>query len=274
MTTDTEWQAWGARDPYFAVLTNPKYRTNALTQEARIEFFESGGRTVDYVLETCRRHINSNFAPRRILDFGCGVARMSIHFATHAEEVVAMDVAESMLAQARANCAEFGRNNVLVTLSDDALSNAAGQFDLVHSCLVLQHIEVPRGRQLFGELVRRVAPGGCGVIQITFGWEKHADTYGVVPIALPPEPETGLINSARGAFTTAAKKLGLAKDASPSTPDLSPRDPEMQMNYYNLSELMFILQQSGVVRVVSDITNHGGALGAFMFFEKPSNIEK
>jgi SAM-dependent methyltransferase len=199
---------------------------------------------------------------------------MSIHFATHAEEVVAMDVAESMLAQARANCAEFGRNNVLVTLSDDALSNAAGQFDLVHSCLVLQHIEVPRGRQLFGELVRRVAPGGCGVIQITFGWEKHADTYGVVPIALPPEPETGLINSARGAFTTAAKKLGLAKDASPSTPDLSPRDPEMQMNYYNLSELMFILQQSGVVRVVSDITNHGGALGAFMFFEKPSNIEK
>ena len=40
------------------------------------------------------------------------------------------------------------------------------------------------------------------------------------------------------------------------------------MNYYNLSELMFILERAGINHVVSDFTNHGGAIGAFMYFQK------
>ena len=26
MTTDREWEKWGTQDPYFSVLTHPKYR--------------------------------------------------------------------------------------------------------------------------------------------------------------------------------------------------------------------------------------------------------
>ena len=37
----------------------------------------------------------------------------------------------------------------------------------------------------------------------------------------------------------------------------------MQMNYYNLSELMFILHSAGVMRVHTELTNHGGPIGAF-----------
>ena len=43
----------------------------------------------------------------------------------------------------------------------------------------------------------------------------------------------------------------------------------MQMNYYNLSELMFILQRAGVQQVHTEMTDHGGALGAFLYFQKP-----
>ena len=46
----------------------------------------------------------------------------------------------------------------LLVRSDDTLSAVEGSFDLVHSCIVLQHIEIPRGRQLFAQLVGKVRP--------------------------------------------------------------------------------------------------------------------
>jgi len=258
------------RDPYFAVLTNPKYRSAVLTPELKLEFFVSGKNTVDSILAKCRRYLDPNFAPSRILDFGCGVARMSIPFAVHAREVVGVDVAEAMLAEARRNCAEHGCTNVVLKLSDDSLSQVDGQFDLVHSCIVLQHVELARGRILFAALIDRIRPGGCGVIQLPYGCDFYPDTFGVPP---PPAPAPPVASSFPARIIAVARdSLARFRSRRPepvSTATSEPVDPEMQMNYYNLSELMFILQRAGIQRVVSDFTNHGGALGVFMFFQKP-----
>ena len=81
---------------------------------------------------------------------------MAIPFAAIAKEVVGMDVAETMLSEAERNCRERGCDNVTLVLSDDSLSQAAGLFDLVHSCLVLQHVEMARGRTLFKALVDKI----------------------------------------------------------------------------------------------------------------------
>jgi len=266
MTTDTEWQAWGIRDPYFAVLTNPKYRSDALTPDAKLEFFASGSRTAIMVLNTCRGYFGAHFAPQRVLDFGCGVGRLSIPFAAQAREVVGMDVAESMLAEARLNCQAQNCHNVTLVLSDDTLSRATGQFDLVYSGIVLQHIEVARGRKLFAELVGKVIHGGCGVIQVTFAWDKYEAEFGVVPDSPAVSRARKGRNSQTKAFWRRAfERLGVLRTAPVS-------DPEMQMNYYNLSQLMFILEQAGVQRVFSTFTNHNGALGVVMYFQKPSQV--
>jgi len=268
MATDSEWQAWGTRDPYFAVLTNPKYRSAVLTPERKLEFFASGKNTVDSILSKCRRYLNPSLAPLRILDFGCGVGRLSIPFAAYAQEVVGVDVAEAMLAEARRNCAEQGCSNVTLVLSDDSLSQVDGQFDLVQSCIVLQHVELARGRTLFAALVEKIRPGGCGVIQLPYGCEFYPDTFGV-PTPPAPPPASGFL----AGITTVARgilaRFGRSRPEPEATPPSEPADPEMQMNYYNLSELMFILQRAGIHQVVSDFTNHGGALGVFMFFQKP-----
>jgi ubiquinone/menaquinone biosynthesis C-methylase UbiE len=275
MTTDTHWQAWGIRDPYFAVLTNPKYRTDALSPDVKLEFFASGEKTVNFVLETCRGYFGPHFAPQRVLDFGCGVGRLSIPFAAQAREVVGMDVAESMLAEARLNCEAQDCHNVTLVLSDDTLSRATGQFDLVYSCIVLQHIEVARGRKLFAELVGKVQPGGCGVIQVTFAWDKYEAEFGLVPErqVVPPAPEKRH-SQIKAFWRRAFERLATLRTApvvGPPTKAPSP-DPEMQMNYYNLSQLMFILERAGVQRVFSNFTNHGGALGVFMYFQKPPHV--
>lgn len=261
MTTDLEWEKWGARDPYFSILTDPKFRASAITPEAREEFFALGRRHADHVLQTCRTYLDPAFEPRRVLDFGCGVGRVVIPFAAVAEEVVGIDISPSMLAEAQRNCELQGVQNARLLLSDDALSNVDGSFDLVHSCIVIQHIEVERGLRLFERLLRRIAPGGVGAIQITFGWDAHAENYGVEPPRSPP-PAT----LPRWLRNTLAILLGRRPAPHAPPPDA---DPEMQMNFYNLSQLMFLLQRAGIHMVHSELTDHGGALGTFMFFRKP-----
>jgi len=237
-----------------------------MTAEDKEVFFASGRQHVELVLSSLRKHVDASLSPRRILDFGCGVGRVVIPFAQIAAEVVGMDVSPSMLAEARSNCAAGGTTNVTLLRSDDTLSTLEGTFDLVHSCIVLQHIEVARGTALFAQLVRRIHPGGVGAIHVTFGWTIYAASYGQ-PVAPPPPPPP---TQAQLLKKWIRGWLLPERESSPPTPAQPESDPEMQMNYYNLSELLFIMQQAGVRRFYADVTDHGGALGTFLYFQKPA----
>src|ERR1700681_1933935 len=133
MSTDSAWEEWGRRDPYFGVITNPKFRRSEMNEDAKREFFESGGTHAQYVLATIRKHINPEFAPLKVLDFGCGVGRLLVPFARIAEDVVGLDVSPSMLEEARRNCDERHLRNVRLLQCDDYLSTVTDTFDLIHS---------------------------------------------------------------------------------------------------------------------------------------------
>src|SRR5580700_5128335 len=122
MSTDTAWEEWGRRDPYFGVITNPQFRSAGIDENAKREFFASGEHHVHGVMSTIRKHIDPKFAPRTVLDFGCGVGRLLIPFAKIAEAVVGLDVSPSMLEEARRNCDEQRLHNVRLFRSDDTLS--------------------------------------------------------------------------------------------------------------------------------------------------------
>ena len=263
MSTDNDWELWGARDPYFGVLTHERFRKDNLTDGRRQEFLETGRLHAEYVLGLVHQHVLAGFHPRRILDFGCGVGRVLIPFARMAEEAVGVDVSASMRSEAARNCREAGVDNVQLVPSDDGLSALQGQFDLVHSCIVLQHIELARGRTLFSRLVDRIRPGGVGALHVTFGWNAFPDRFGQPPPPAAPPPRSPLrswLSELRGRLVSA-----------PPLPATQPanQDPEMQMNFYNLSELMFVLREAGTERVHVELTDHGGAYGAFMLFRMP-----
>lgn len=264
MSTDDHWERWGTQDPYFGVLTNPKFRSNALTTEAREEFFSSGQLHVEHVLAVCRAAIDGEFTPSRVLDFGCGVGRLVIPFAALAPDVVGVDISPSMLAEARRNCDAAGVQRASLVLSDDTLSKVEGDFDLVHTCIVLQHIDIERGRQLFARLVELIRPGGVGALHVTFAWDAFPASFGQPPP--PPEPAPP---SRREKLRASLRSLFGGQPPAPIAPAPA-SDPEMQMNFYNLSDLFFLVQQSGVQRLHSEFTDHGGALGVFMFFQKPA----
>jgi hypothetical protein len=102
---------------------------------------------------------------------------------------------------------------------------------------------------------------------VTFAWDKYEAEFGLVPDRqiVPPAPDRWY-SQTKAFWRRAFERLGILRTAPVIEP--SP-DPEMQMNYYNLSQLMFILERAGVQRVFSSFTNHSGAIGIFMYFQKP-----
>lgn len=232
--TDAAWEEWGHRDPYFGVMTNPKFRRSEITEQAKWEFFESGRMHVDFVVQTIHRYIDPSFLPKRVLDFGCGVGRTLIPFARMAKDVVGVDVSSAMLQEARSNCDQQQLTNVNLMSSDDSLSSLTQSFDFIHSFIVLQHVPPERGRVIFRNLLSHLDPGGIGAIQ----------------------------------FCHSRKPYPVSQDASPRTvtPPTLPPDPEMQMNLYNMNELLFLMQEFGVQRIHAEFTDHGGELGVFLFF--------
>jgi SAM-dependent methyltransferase len=244
MSTDSAWEEWGRRDPYYGVITHPKFRRAAMTEEAKREFFGASQNHAEHALAVIRKHMHREFAPRRILDFGCGVGRLLVAFSNMAEEVIGVDVSPAMLEEAERNCAERHLTNVRLLLSDDSLSSINGTFDLIHSFIVFQHIPIARGRLILSNLLRRLRPGGVAAIHLTYAKTCFSDSYGVAP----PQPPS-------------AEIAGVPVAAS--------ADPPIQMNSYNMSEILFLMQRDGFHGCHLEFVDHGGELGVFMYISAP-----
>jgi SAM-dependent methyltransferase len=256
MSTDVEWEKWGARDPYFGVITCERFRNRNLTNEAKVEFFESGRNHINQVLETCRHHLDQNFSPKRALDFGCGVGRLVLPLAELAEYVMGVDVSRSMLAEAEKNCKEQSLKNVSLLKSDDTLSLLEGHyFDFIHSFIVFQHLNTTRGMRIFEKLLEHLEDGGICAIQFTYSKALFRKSYGPAFLKL------------RDSWRK-LKRLGKKVLLPFGVPS---EDPEMQLNPYNLNKLLLLLQTAGIRNSYMEFTDHGGELGIFLYFQKPKD---
>ena len=162
--SDEAWRRWAETEPYYGVFAADRFRMSALADH-RDEFWRSGEAQVAERLATAERHFGA-FARRRALDFGCGVGRLTLPLARRFEAVEGLDIAPAMLAEAARNADAAGLANACWLLSDDALGAVEGRFDLVLSCIVLQHIPVRRGMGLVRRLLERVAPGGVAALHV------------------------------------------------------------------------------------------------------------
>jgi SAM-dependent methyltransferase len=253
MRTDADWEQLAQAGAYWAVLTQDRFR-GVPTDGARAEFFNSGEADVEAALSAVRASVAPGFAPRRALDFGCGVGRLLLPLARRCEQVVGVDVSDTMLREAAANCHAAGAGNVELVKGDDELSAVRGRFDFVHTLIVLQHIPVERGERIFRRLVELVAPGGCGALHVTYG----------SPPTLPPARQAGNRLGVLARAVLRPLRRRLRGRGAPAV-----KGPEMQMNVYSLNALFRALQNAGAEGAAVRFTDHGGWAGIQILFRIP-----
>ena len=244
--TDTEWERWGQREPYFGVITDcevPPRGVHDRIEEGVLRF--GGG---------ARRLRVADDPPAHLIRFSTRPPCSTSAAESDERSLPFARVSRSRCrdgrrhhrcsTKRRANCRSFGADNIELELSDDELLRAPGRFDLVHSFIVFQHIAPERGKTLFARLIQRIAPGGVGAIHVLYSKSAYDASLGVAP----------------------ASSAVLSLPSSARSDDL---DPEMQMNAYGATEVLFLLQRLGVHRVHVEFTDHGGELGLFLFFRAP-----
>jgi ubiquinone/menaquinone biosynthesis C-methylase UbiE len=167
---DAHWEAFAAREPYFAVLASPRFLTARRTREDEQAFFDSGRALVNHVFTLIEERLAPDFAPTSILEYGCGVGRLAFPLAERAARrggsVLAVDRSDAMLLTARAHAAARAVANV--EFAPAAALPGDRRFDFISCYFVLQRMPQADGLALLSDLVRRLVPGGIAVVSVPY----------------------------------------------------------------------------------------------------------
>lgn len=161
-TLARNWEALGDIDPMFGVLSDP---TKYGGRWDPAEFFASGDAHVAKLLRTLA-DARATFTPGRCLDFGCGVGRLTVPLSRSFQHTVGVDVAGPMIDAARRFAPADASCEFVLNRDPDLRRFESSSFDLVHSCLVLQHIPPAVSLQYIAEFCRVARPGGLVVFQV------------------------------------------------------------------------------------------------------------
>lgn len=247
---DKSWEKFGSVDPYYAVCTQPQYKFNNLDGQSLENFFNSGKEHVTELINNLKEKfdLEDNYFFDNILDFGCGTGRLVIPFSDYAKKVVGIDISQPMLDEAEKNLAARNITNVdLIKSTDSSDLNLPECFDLVHSYIVLQHIPQEKGYKIIEKLISVVCKGGYGALHFTFSNRKSAFKNKIYTI--------------KNRYFW-IRKLGFLLQGKPVN------TPVMQMNNYNLEKISRILLAYDITKIFIDFTDHGGFLGAMIYFKK------
>ncbi|MBK9768210.1 MAG: class I SAM-dependent methyltransferase [Chloracidobacterium sp.] len=243
---ESVWEYFGENDPYFGVNSIAEMRSDKLDDVARNVFFKSGEDYIDRIWNEIEDNFERGFKPDRALDFGCGVARITLPIAKRSGAVVGVDISTGMLELARKNAAEFNIENTTFIKGDDELSNVPGKFDLVHSFVVFQHIEPKKGERIFTRIVEMLDEGGIGVLHV-----EYANTVStpIQKLRFWAYRDLPLVYRFRNLL------LGKRKE------------PLIPMYLYDLNRLLLILQQNDCHKVQVRFSKHG-VDGVVLIFKK------
>lgn len=176
------WNRLGSEDAMWAILTSPDRKNKKWDPK---EFFQLGVIEIDSVLESVQDFRIESTA-KRALDFGCGVGRLSQALAARGFQVVGVDIAHSMIEQAKGWNQYPELCSYRVNSSPDLSQFSDESFDFIYSNIVLQHIHPSISSKYIAEFVRCLSPKGVLVFQLPIApsWSLFGALMRIIPIAV------------------------------------------------------------------------------------------
>jgi SAM-dependent methyltransferase len=173
-----DWEELAEFNPEWAVLSEPEVRFSGWDMD---EFFRHGSEQIERTM-TAASDLGLPKRRGSVLDFGCGVGRLSRELSGRFERYVGVDISAGMVERAQELNRDFANCTYLVNDRPDLSRFEDGEFDTVVTFIVLQHIpdrDLIRG--YLAEFARVLAPGGLIAFQLPSEipliyrvvWRKH-----------------------------------------------------------------------------------------------------
>ncbi len=163
------WQKLGREEPHWSVLTTEEFKqTNLAANHER--FYASGNGNAGQFLHFLGRNgcFPDGVADKTVLEYGCGVGRVTHALAQHFGRVYACDISAPHLALAKQWTDGLGLTNLTFTQiqrPQDVL--ALPKVHAVYTVIVLQHNPPPVIRMILQGLLSALLPGGVALFQVT-----------------------------------------------------------------------------------------------------------
>jgi tetratricopeptide (TPR) repeat protein len=162
------WEDLGEKRAFHSVITYDRFLPDRL-KESEQEFWESGQTEAASVVAKLETVSSMEMADAVLLEYGCGVGRVTVPLAKFVKRVVAYDISEPHLTLARKHATQFRQANVDAILMG-GLDTEFERCDLFYSRIVLQHNPPPIIGHIVKKLIRALRPGGIGLFQVpTYG---------------------------------------------------------------------------------------------------------
>jgi SAM-dependent methyltransferase len=157
------WNALGREDPLWGVLSHSDKRGG---RWELTEFLETGERDIRRLHMVMMQKAGAPERFERVLDFGCGVGRLSLAWSGRAARVTGADISEGMIEAGRRIIGQRLNVELVLNVASDLGCWPNDTFDLVFSYICLQHMPWPIAAGYLAEFARVCRPGQWVAFQL------------------------------------------------------------------------------------------------------------
>jgi SAM-dependent methyltransferase len=161
------WEGFGEDESFWSVLTSDEFKSGSLEENKR-KFFASGEVEVNRLWNAFERNFQDLDGVKSVLEYGCGVGRVTSWLARQIERVYGVDISANHLKVAQAELAgeaEASRIEWIHCPSVEGLASLP-TVDLVFTTIVLQHNPPPVMYRAVERLLGCLNVGGYGYFQV------------------------------------------------------------------------------------------------------------
>lgn len=157
------WEELAEVDPLWAILSGANNQHGRWNID---EFFQTGEGEIARIMDTLQQK-NYQISPGKVLDFGCGVGRLTRAFASRFQTCYGVDISERMIENARRLNQDFTNCQFRVNTVDNLQIFPDDTFDMIYTNLVLQHVPSRAIIESYiQDFVRILKPSGVLVFQL------------------------------------------------------------------------------------------------------------
>jgi ubiquinone/menaquinone biosynthesis C-methylase UbiE len=160
--TQKNWDKLARTDPLYGVASDPEKRGRKWDEN---EFFSTGVTQIDSMLEYGRAH-GIRIPGGKVMDFGCGVGRLSQALSRHFDSVTGVDISPRMVELAKSYDKSGGKCAFLLNEKNDLTIFGDGIFDFIFTDMVLQHMAPRYALDYIREFARVLKNDGLMVFQL------------------------------------------------------------------------------------------------------------